>query len=145
MTIIHPNAIQYRSIRTDNDNKFNSFIIWSQTDNLDDISDDNYVIQLVYHPNFEAYNKTIKYYKRETNTFIEVDDIDGYKKANSYKNLKTNRNEGHSKGMFYELNLYTNSINYSNHHTSRVNGSNYLRDSTHDKELVKTKGTHWKD
>ena len=153
MSIIHPQAKQYRSIRTDNDNKFDSFIEWAQTnspvdnpvDNPVDSPDDNYVIQLVYHPNFGACNKTIKFFKKELNIFVEVNDIDGYKRANSYKNIKTNRNEGHDKGMFYELNLYTKSTNYSNHHTSRVNGSNYLRDSTHDKESVETKGTHWKD
>ena len=48
MTIIHPQATQYRSIRTDNDNKFNSFIDWAQTDNLVNSSDDNFAISLFF-------------------------------------------------------------------------------------------------
>ena len=46
--------------------------------------------------------------------------------------------------MFYELNLYSKKIQYSNHHTSTINGLNFKRDSSHDNDEVLTKGPHWK-
>ena len=144
MNIIHPDAIPYRCIRTDHDLKFNSLLNWMKCGEHTDLSDDKYIIQLVSQPNFDQNNKSIRYFKKDENTFIEVFTIDDYKKANSYKNFKTNKGVGHSNGMFYELNLYTNILEYSNHHTSTTNGLNYERNSSQDGSSIETKGTHWK-
>ncbi len=143
-SLIHQNAKLYKSTYTDHENKFNNFIKWAKNGNHDDTSNNNYVIQFVKHPNFQPNNKEIKYFMKQEDQFIICDNISDYKKANSYKNLKTSSGEGHSKGLFYELNLYLNDDSKSNHHTSTTSGLSYDRDNSHDGNIIQTKGQHWK-
>ena len=144
MSLIHEQAQPYRNIRTDKEEYFNQFLQWTKTSQHNNSISDEYIIQLVSHPNFEPNNKEVRYFKKENNLFEETELTQEYKKANSFKNFKTNKGIGNPKGMFYELNLYSKKIQYSNHHTSTVNGLNFERDSSHDNEQVNTKGTHWK-
>tara|TARA_Y100000996_G_scaffold412857_1_gene399887 strand:- start:2107 stop:2541 length:435 start_codon:yes stop_codon:yes gene_type:complete len=144
MNIINQQAVPYKNIRTDKEEYFNQFFEWDKNGFHQNNIEDDYIIQLVECPNFE-HKKKIQYYKKTDDKFVEVEekDILNYKKANSFKNLKTNKNVGHPKGLFYELNLYSNVINYSNHHTSTISGNRFTRDSSHDINSVVTKGIHW--
>ena len=141
--MLHDNAIPYGNIITDKESYFTQFIDWQKNGNHKNQIVEDYVIQFICHPNFEAHNKTINYYKKIDNRFEEITDIANYKKSNSYKNYKTNKGIGHMKGLFYELNLYSNIQNCSNHHTSTINGRKFERDSSHDGDFVSTKGSHW--
>lgn len=102
-----------------------------------------FVIQFVHHPNFQEYSKTIEYYRYNDGSFDRSDNLPhGFRRANSYQNYRTPKGTGHANGIFYELNLYT-SDGRSAHHTSRVHGSQYARDASHDVNPGATKGKHW--
>ena len=144
--MFNQNIIPYRPIRTDKDPYFQEFLEFGKNDihhNL--VKEKDYVIQLVESPNFSD-DKTIKYFKKVDNKFEEISEkliLENYKKANSYKNFKTNRGVGHPKGLFYEFNLYTRQQKYSPHHISTVKGNSFHRDNSHDSEHIENKGPHW--
>jgi hypothetical protein len=144
------NAVGYCNRTTDHESQFNAFknYVGAGTNSL---LRGSFLIQFVCHPNFEPHRKTITFYvydeetgsfQQSTSTVICGDLTIGFQGANSYKNYKTA--SGHKKGLFYELNLYTKD-GRSNHHTSRVTGSNYTRDDSHDQHHGSTKGRHWLD
>ena len=143
MNLLHQNAKPYNDIITDYEEEFNAFLEWEKT-KITKKSNETYIIQFVKHPNFEQENKEITYFKKDGNSFKVCNDTNGYKKANSFKNFKTNKGEDHKKGLFYELNLYLDNKEISYHHTSTIHGSIFLRDASHDGEMVQTKGKHWK-
>jgi len=72
--------------------------------------------------------------------FVYVSFFEKARRYVSYQNYKSS--SGHSKGLFYEINLYTRDGS-SNHHTSRVMGSTYDRDNSHDLNAGPIKGAHW--
>ena len=145
--LLHPHARAYRNIRTDKELYFDQFLEWDKNGFHRSLIDEDYIIQLTTHPNFEAESKLVQYFQKHGDHFQNVTEsdaiINGYRQANSFKNFKTEKGVGHSKGLYYELNLYSASIRYSNHHTSSTTGSTFVRDSSHDINQVQTKGPHW--
>ncbi len=136
-------ASGYRNCRTDHELKFQSFKDFVCNGKHVNRLSESFVIQFVRHLSFEADRKSVLYYtfNPSQGDFAVSDRMpNGFKRANSFKNYKTK--EGHPKGLFYELNLYTVDGN-SMHHTSRVGGSSYPRGSEHDKDHGTTKGPHW--
>lgn len=136
-------ASGYRNRRTDHESKFQAFRDFVVSNKAPSGFSSPFVIQLVCHPNFEAHRKTVSFYELsdEGDRFDQIDALPGgYLRANSFKNYKSN--SGHPRGLFYELNLYTKD-GISHHHTSRVSGSTYERDSSHDQKPGTSKGKHW--
>jgi len=148
MSSFDPDFIFFRSSRpyqnrfTDHESKFNAFRSFALEGQPPSDIQGAFVIQFVCHPNFLAQSKTITYFVHNgSGNFERTDDLPaGFRRANSYKNYKSA--DGHPKGLFFELNLYTPSGS-SAHHTSRVQGSTYTRDDSHDKCSGPTKGPHW--
>jgi hypothetical protein len=141
-------ASGYRNRRTDHEAKFKLFLDYMirnerMTSMIEDVVD-TFVIQFVCHPNFHPESKDIVYYvynghgNFDSSTSLPL----GFARANSFKNYKTTPGIGHEKGLFYELNLYT-STGISHHHTSRVKGTRFERDDSHDQRSGITKGQHW--
>ena len=143
--LIPLSATPYRQTRTEHEANFREFIDWAQKDeSVSSVGSSKYLIQYVRHPNFQQNNTDVKWFKKAGSTFVEVDDSSGYKRANAYKNFRTAPQVGNPNGMFYELNLYTSDAQMtSQHHTSTISGSSYVRDGSHDKESIPTKGPHW--
>lgn len=136
-------ASGYRNSHTDHESKFAAFRAFAVDGKLPSITDPPFVIQFVCHPNFQPHSKTVTYYEFAPDNVgaAKMDELpSGYRRANSFKNYKSTT--GHPKGLFYELNLYTMDGS-SKHHTSRVTGSHYTRDDSHDKQHGTTKGAHW--
>lgn len=132
----------YRNKSTDHESKFMAFRSFALEGQSPSNIEDVFVIQFVCHPNFMTHSKTVTYFLHNgSGEFDRTDDLPaGFRRANSYKNYKSDK--GHKKGLFYELNLYTPSGS-SAHHTSRVKGSAYARDDSHDQRPGFTKGPHW--
>jgi len=134
-------ASGYRNRRTDHESKFRAFHDYVVEETAPPDFAAPFVIQFVCHPNFEPNLKTVTYYELTSDGFEEHAQLpSGYHRGNSYKNYKSA--SGHSKGLFYELNLYTKD-GVSRHHTSRVTGSQFARDNSHDEHPGPTKGSHW--
>jgi hypothetical protein len=149
MSHFHPDfthfqgASGYRNRTTDHESKFQAFKQFVFSGSKASSFSDSFVIQFVCHPNFEAHRKTVTYFTLNTSTgeFDQSDSLpEGFQRANSFKNFKASG--GHPKGLFYELNLYTRD-GRSRHHTSRVTGSAFHRDDTHNQKHGATKGRHW--
>lgn len=135
------NASGYRNTYTNHESKFRVFRDFVVEGRAPSSEHSPFVIQFVCHPNFGANLKTVTYYELVPDGFEARDQLPSrYRRANSYKNYKSAL--GHPKGLFYELNLYTKDA-VSTHNTSRVTGSHFARDDSHDMRPGHTKGAHW--
>jgi hypothetical protein len=138
------NARRYSNTITDHDSKFEAFQDYVLNGTKSPVRN-AFVIQFVCHPNFKAHLKTTTWYALNEGTGdfeVAVTLPQGYRRANSYKNFKTERGHGHENGLYYELNLYSQD-GTSRHHETRVKGINYVRDDAHDIHHGTTKGRHW--
>lgn len=93
----------YRPTRTDEENKFDTFLRWTQGRGTSDLPDgQSYVIQAVKQV---GPVEEVRYYRRTTDGFEGVTESfvksRGLKKKNTYKNFRC---EVHNK--FFEINLY---------------------------------------
>jgi len=112
----------YRNTRTDHEPKFESFrtfVVNGQASTKIPGQGGPFVIHC----------QSVSYFSsNEKGEFEESADLPpGFHRANSFKNYKST--DGHPKGLFYELNLYT-SRGGSAHHTSRVQGAQFPRDDS---------------
>lgn len=138
--MIHPEAVPYREIVTDNESKFQAFRGWCRRVPIR-TCEERFAIQLVCHPNHDARSKRVDWFVGDIDGFQRVGGApDGFLRANCFKNLRTDEGVGHRDGLFYELNLYLRRELHSPHHNSLVRGHVFERDCSHDGETVRTRG-----
>lgn len=142
--MIHPRAAPYRDIRTDHEPKFRSFLDWCRRLPTRTCAE-RFAVQVVSHPNFDPRRKDVAWFVGDSDGFQRVGGPpEGFLRANTFKNLKTESGVGHAKGMFYELNLYLERhAPPSAHHDSLATGNAFERDASVDGPSVGTKGARW--
>lgn len=117
----------YKPTHTDHEDLFKSFIEFENNGKIPlPTRDDQRGLQVVKQVNFgpieeKRYFALPGFEEVSENEFNEM----GYKRLNSFKNLKCN---AHNK--FFELNAYRKQSAYSNHHQSTIQGTIYPRDSS---------------
>lgn len=125
-------AQPYNYIKTDHEDKFEHVVNYLKNCAADGYAED-FIVQVVFFPNFHAHLKTINYiHVTDADISVSGSLSEGYSKVNSFKNYRTNAGIGHTKGMFYELNLYMNKQTNTNRKSSTLTGNTYARDASHD-------------
>lgn len=112
---------------TDHEDLFKSFmnfIKYNQPSEL--ITDNQRGLQFIKQKNFGPIIER-RYFSSPDFAEISKDDFikQGYKRLNSYKNLKCDKHN-----FYFEVNAYSKDAAVSTHHKSTVNGSTYSRDAS---------------
>ena len=109
MNLIHEKATPYHSQGTQQ--HFESFIDWYKNGKITNQVLENYIIELVVHPNYDTSNKIVRYFKKYGDIFMEIANHDDYEqKSMTWSNFSTEKGIGHEKGLYYELHLYLEKI-----------------------------------